>query len=174
MLKTVITKMNFLLASKLIVHNGKTLDKVLDSGSSRKMNLPVGSLWISSVELNMSDYFEGTWERYAKGRTIIGVNEDDADFASAGLELGEKKHTLTKAELPSYDLYNASHYHKQYYADRTGTVWIGGSSGEGWNGRTVSSRNTDGTTIKISSGGSNTPHNIIQPSITSYVYRRVS
>lgn len=37
-----------------------------------------------------------------RGKVIVGWNPNDADFATLGGELGEKKHTLSKVELPAF------------------------------------------------------------------------
>ena len=44
-----------------------------------------------------------TWERFAKGQTLVGVNESDTDFSAAGKIGGEKMHTLTESEMPSHN-----------------------------------------------------------------------
>jgi hypothetical protein len=60
---------------------------------------PIGSVFISAVDRNPGNIFLGTqWERFGKGRTLVGVNEEDEDFATAGLEGGHKSlqnHTHT-------------------------------------------------------------------------------
>lgn len=97
-----------------------------------------------------------TWERFAKGRTLVGVDEDDEDFASAGLELGEKEHQLTVDEMPS-------HTHpitglKNVFAPKgsyNNLIYFSGSLTSG-------------------SAGDDQPHNNIQPSTTVYYWRRVS
>ena len=70
------------------------------SGASVDQIYPVGSIYISaSATVNPNEVFLGTsWERFGKGRTLVGVDEDDADFATVGLENGEKTHLLTAAE----------------------------------------------------------------------------
>ena len=37
-----------------------------------------------------------------RGKTIVGWDPGDTDFNTLGAHLGEKKHTLTKAELPAF------------------------------------------------------------------------
>ena len=65
---------------------------------------PVG--FIISTEnatFNPNNLYKGTtWERI-KGKVIVGVDEDDTDFASSGLTGGEKEHTLTEAEMPKHN-----------------------------------------------------------------------
>lgn len=56
---------------------------------------PVGSLYFSTTSTNPSEYFEGTtWEAYATGRTLIGVDPSDTDFDAAGKTGGSKTQEL--------------------------------------------------------------------------------
>lgn len=50
---------------------------------------PVGSIYISLDETNPSILFGGTWERL-KGRTLVGLDEDDTDFNESGKVGGSK------------------------------------------------------------------------------------
>ena len=100
-----------------------------------------------------------TWERFAKGRTLVGVDENDEDFASAGLELGEKEHQLTISEL-------AKHAHRASYM----TNWDGKTS----TGYYVISSNAGSNNQPTQDTGGDQPHNNIQPSTTVYYWRRVS
>lgn len=100
-----------------------------------------------------------TWERFAKGRTLVGVDEDDEDFATAGLEFGEKEHKLTIQEMPS-------HRHSYGYF----TNWDGKTS----TGYYVTSSAAGSNNQQISEVGGDQPHNNIQPSTTVYYWRRVS
>lgn len=97
-----------------------------------------------------------TWERYGNGRVTVGVDESDADFASAGLELGEKKHTLTVAEMPSH-----SHSFTVRATSGTAAAWR------------LDYQNVQGQTAGTNNTGGSQPHNNIQPSITVYRWRRV-
>lgn len=63
---------------------------------------PVGSTYITQDETNPSEILKfGTWERF-KGKVAIGIDEEDADeyFNELGKTGGEKKHKLTKEEMP--------------------------------------------------------------------------
>ena len=99
-----------------------------------------------------------TWERFAKGRTLVGVDEDDEDFATAGLELGEKTHKLTVTEMPS-------HTH-----ELTGSLTAGISSGAYLRAGYGSSKDSRYTV----SAGNDGAHNNLQPYVTVYYWRRVS
>jgi hypothetical protein len=43
---------------------------------------PVGSIYMTADTKNPGELFGGIWERFARGRTIIGLDEDDIDFNS--------------------------------------------------------------------------------------------
>lgn len=98
-----------------------------------------------------------TWERFAKGRTLVGVDEDDEDFATAGIELGEKKHQLIIDEIPTHV---HSIPHNKSGASGSATWPISGTGNQG-----------DTPTGAV---GGDQPHNNIQPSTTVYYWRRVS
>lgn len=52
---------------------------------------PVGSVWITEEKTaDPNTIFGGTWERYAKGRTLVGVDEEDTTkkWNTAGLQAG--------------------------------------------------------------------------------------
>lgn len=103
--------------------NGVDLSKTLQSGQdiqvgkvngvdveelSRKVSecpFPVNSIYMSLSAADPSSLWAGTvWERCATGRTLIGVDEEDADLATAGMTGGEKAHKLTSEEsgLPAH------------------------------------------------------------------------
>lgn len=68
------------------------------TGVSFDMIYPVGSIYISASDaIDPNGIFIGTtWERFANGKTLIGVDEEDTDFATVGLEGGSKDATVVK------------------------------------------------------------------------------
>lgn len=74
--------------------------------------LPVGSVITNSKQdFDPNIVYPGTvWQRI-KGKVIVGVDESDTDFATANKTGGEKKHTLTTAELASHTHTQAAHTH---------------------------------------------------------------
>ena len=65
---------------------------------------PIGSV-ITSISADFDpnkEYKSQVWERFAKGRTLVGVDENDTDFATVGKTIGAKTHTLTLAQAPSH------------------------------------------------------------------------
>lgn len=72
---------------------------------------PVGSIYTSINSTDPSTLFGGTWERFGKGKVLVGVDEDDSDFSEANKTGGEKTHTLTVDEMPSHTHTQNSHTH---------------------------------------------------------------
>lgn len=67
---------------------------------------PVGSIFMTVNNTNPGSYIENTvWEPWGQGRVVIGVDSNDADFNKALITGGEKKHTLTVAEMPAHGHY---------------------------------------------------------------------
>ena len=51
---------------------------------------PVGSIYLSVNNINPSQWFGGTWEQIAKGRTLVGVDTSDTDFNTVKKTGGSK------------------------------------------------------------------------------------
>ena len=63
---------------------------------------PVGSVYISVNSTNPSTLFGGTWEAFASGKTLVGIDTQQSEFNTVQKTGGEKKHTLTIEEMPSH------------------------------------------------------------------------
>lgn len=67
---------------------------------------PIGSIYISANRISPQQFLGGIWEPFAYGRTLVGVDDRDADpdmdFAEPLKTGGEKEHTLTVAELANH------------------------------------------------------------------------
>lgn len=133
-----------------------------------KLVFPIGATYITqSADTNPSTILEfGTWER-VKGRVLVGIDEDDSDFATFGQEGGEKTHTLTVNEMPNHnhpangtkDLYLMNDPTNSYAQS---SVQDSGNPGVSW-GKTVASQ------------GGNQPHNNLQPyKVVGYMWIRIS
>lgn len=127
-----------------------------------EMIYPVGSIKISTNNVNPSTYLGGTWEQYSQGRVIVGAGTttDSRKITKtfgAGSQDGEFDHRLIVKELPS-------HSHSYSYPD-IGTGY-GGITTVGVSGGSVSQ--TTGST------GGNIAHNNMQPYIVCYIWRRTS
>lgn len=102
-----------------------------------------------------------TWERFAKGQTLVGVNESDTAFNAAGKTGGEKTHKLTVNEMPSH-----KHTASTAYAVTAFTSGRAASAGsEGAFAR---------SSVEIKSEGSGTAHNNLQPYTTVYYWKRTA
>ena len=118
---------------------------------------PVGSIYMSIKSKNPGEIFGGVWERIAKGRTLVGVDENDTDFSSSEKTGGEKTHKLTVTEMPK-------HRHDMNYGDALG----GNGSGYAFSG-TIGS----GPAAMLYAGGDQ-PHNNLQPYFTCYIFVRTA
>lgn len=59
---------------------------------------PIGSIYMSINSIDPGDIFGGTWERLAKGRTLVGVDENDTDFNQPSKTGGSKTNSHTHAK----------------------------------------------------------------------------
>ena len=97
----------------------------------------------------------GTWERFAEGRTLVGLStkaSDPSDYKTIGNEFGENEHTLTIEQIPS---------HAHDLGISTMTKVAHDDSQE-----TDRAVDTTGTyeTGYVDEAGGDQPHNNIQPS----------
>lgn len=128
----------------------------------RETRYPVGSIYMSATAATADDVeamFGGTWESWGMGRTIVGVDPEDEDFAEAELTGGEKTHTLTVNEIPS-------HYHggiKTVSSETSGNQQQGVNAGRYY-----------GNELNTSSTGGGQAHNNLQPYITCYMFKRIA
>lgn len=142
-------------------------DDIADSplyGIIGNLLYPVGKILALSTDYdpNVSLGF-GTWEVFAEGRTLVGIDTGDTDFDTLGETRGEKTHILSVGEIPA-------HAHAQssgaailnYYTSGGGAILAAGS-----NVRV----GTNGGTANAGGGGA---HNNIQPSIVVAYWVRVS
>lgn len=131
-------------------------------------NYKVGDIYITTVSEDPKFRLGyGTWQRFGKGRTLVGftdeVSNDVPTWAkTVESEFGEYEHKLTEAEL-------ASHSHQLGISNMTKVSHD--SSQE-------SDRPVDATGSMfnnyIGQSGGDQPHNNVQPSIVVYFWKRVS
>jgi len=141
-----------------------TMTGTLTIGSNTAATLqavyPVGSIYINaSVSTNPATLLGfGTWTAFGAGRVMVGLDSGDSNFDTAQETGGSKTHTLTTAELPSH----------------THTVSIpssenGGSSNDH---ALFPDGTSSGETFTTAATGSGSAHNILQPYIVVYMWRR--
>lgn len=64
------------------------------------ISFPIGTVFITVVNTNPSNFLVGTWESFGAGRCLVGVDPGDADFSTVEKTGGSKylqkhKHGLT-------------------------------------------------------------------------------
>lgn len=139
---------------------------------------PVGCVRIfMSASVNPATLYGGTWERIGKGRTLIGVDESDDDFKTAGKTGGEKSHTLTENEMPYHthplaaNIWGWGNDGYDVYAPTQATVKPSGSN-------TISAMNYIGTNQwsgRFTAGvGGSGAHNNLPPYLTCYIWQRIA
>ena len=123
---------------------------------------PVGSIYTNAgVATNPGTLLGfGTWSAFGAGRVIVGVDSTDTDFDAVRETGGAKtdSHVLTIAEIPAH----------------THNVTMSTSDSDNDN---LSEGNTSGTSLHPTSstgGGQAHTHDIVQPYITAYMWRRTA
>jgi len=123
---------------------------------------PVGSIYTAVVATNPATLLGvGTWTAFGAGKVLIGIDSGDTDFDTV-LETGGSKtdsHTLTTSEIPSHT-HTASA--RSVDSGVSATSLSQGSEG----GATFTTNATGG-------GGAHT-HDIVQPYIVVYMWRRTA
>ena len=127
---------------------------------------PVGSIYISANRVSPQVFLGGTWEPFAYGRTLVGVDDSDSspdmDFAEPLKTGGEKTHQLTIEEMPSHN-----HSIKKQVDNNSGNkVSVGSGS--------ASLFYQLNDTVETNNTGGGQAHNNMQPYITVYMWRRIS
>ena len=126
---------------------------------------PVGSIYTNAgVATNPGTLLGfGTWSAFGAGRVIVGVDSTDTDFDAVRETGGSKtdSHALTIAELPS-------HTHQ--------TTLRGNGEDENQNFPSASDNSDPSRTMTsgATGGGNAHTHDIVQPYITAYMWRRTA
>ena len=142
---------------------------------------PVGSIYMSVNSTSPAVLFGGTWEAMPAGRVLLaqGTSEWGVEY-QAGSTGGEHKHQLSVGELPSHNHIAISndagtHSHtlgayandsggggKGYWFDRSGSL------------DTTKAAGSHNHVISISDTGNNNAHNIMQPYVAVFMWKRIS
>lgn len=133
-----------------------------------KLLYPIGSIYMSIQDTNPSVFFGGTWERIAKGKTLVGVDENDTDFNISSKTGGEKTHTLTIDEIPK-------HNHRDFYQVKDGAS--SPNNGGSYSGRPMVKGNNASNNTEFwntADTGGDQPHNNMQPYYTCYIFVRTA
>ena len=107
--------------------------------------------WFKAVE-DIPEGFAPVWD--IAGKTIVGLDPNDADFNVVGKLFGSKTHILTKQELPNIQL-----------SFTMGKEKVGTGN---QNGTSSNPSNSTGFTKTFNLGGGDVPHNNVQPSIVAH------
>ena len=104
-----------------------------------------------------------TWVAFGAGKVIIGVDTGDSDFNTVEETGGAKtdSHTLTIAEMPSHNHSLSPTLNSGSSTDGTPNVVAGGNSGSA-------------VSISSTGGGNAHTHDIVQPYITVYMWKRTA
>lgn len=137
---------------------------------------------MSENSISPEELFGGEWESYGSGRTLVGVDSTQTEFATVGKTGGEKNHTLIEKELPYIEggwavPVISEHGSKGVYGNAYGTVFgeIGSSNSYGITSGSRGSSDTSG--VQYGYGfkfGKNQSHNNLQPYITVYMWKRIT
>lgn len=124
-----------------------------------------------------------------RGRAVAGLDDMGSTAAGRlgtiltssttnGATGGTETHTLTKAQLPSYNLTvtDAGHSHPQQSPTAKSTFNINGLGGspvgDVWNGASSADTSTSVTGITVASGGSGAAHSNLQPTfLTTFIIK---
>ena len=120
---------------------------------------PVGSIYISVVNINPSEYFGGTWQVFGTGRCLVGIDTSQTEFNTIEKTGGEATHKLTIEEMPSHN-----------HVVNFDQIW-------GWGGTTSLATTSGGPYAGggyVRDTGGNQPHNNLQPYITVYMWKRIN
>ena len=127
---------------------------------------PVGSVYTSVVATNPNSLLGlGTWVAFGSGRVLVGINASDSDFNTVEETGGAKtdSHTLTLNEIPS---------HVHGYTGVQGNGNPDGSSDSVAAGQPTSyPRQTE---LDYEGGGAAHSHDIVQPYIVVYFWKRTA
>ena len=150
---------------------------------------PVGSIYMSTINIDPAQLFGGKWQALNEGRVLIGANGS----YPAGSKGGEVSHRLSTSEMPSHTHSGSSsnsagsHKHSDAWGEHTtvGSPAYGfyntsnnkfGTGGGGMVSYMMhsSSGGSHSHSVSISSAGSGSAHNNMMPYQSVYMWYRVS
>ena len=121
---------------------------------------PVGSIYISTSSTNPGTTFNrGTWEAFATGRTLVGIDTSQSEFDTVEETGGAKTHTLSINEMPSHN-----HGFTIYRTNGVAQAAVPGKA---------SDADTPNGASTTSEGGGQA-HNNLQPYIVTYMWKRTA
>ena len=144
---------------------------------------PVGSIYASTASTNPGTLFGGTWEALPAGRVLLaqGTSTWGTTYA-AGSTGGEATHTLTIGELPSHNhwvtpnvlMWAAASQRNEANQSLAPQVALGsGGATSGTDGPYFIDRLISSVRY-VQDNGSSEAHNIMQPFISVYMFKRTA
>ena len=124
---------------------------------------PIGSIYFTASAVNPSTSIGGTWQRYAQGKCLFSVDDNDTDF-SFETTGGVKEVVLTEAQMPS-------HRHSVQDRSRNDTTSDGKANN---NGNRVNPSNMNYRSVDTSYTGGDQPHENLPPYIAIYIWKRTA
>lgn len=116
----------------------------------------VGDLYLTlNSDNDPAKRFGGTWKLIAKGKMLVGVDENDEDFNEAGKTGGQKTVTLTKSQIPKNQI------------NTTKNVSAGATDGYPMQG-------SYDVTGSLNFGGDGEAHDNMPPYFTCYIWQRTA
>lgn len=154
---------------------------------------PIGHIMATTSSANPSTIYGGTWKRIMEDRIPVGVDETDADFATAGIQAGQEEVTLGTAQIPSHQhdgttSANGSHSHS-WNLDNVQTslnaaevsicdhAWVSTRhSGSHYKPMTmgITDGGNHGHSFVMNSSGGGKPHNNMQPYQGVYYWEKIA
>ena len=125
------------------------------------MVYPIGSIYMSVNSATPATLFGGTWERFSKGRVLVGVDESDTVLATSGKQ-GGSTNPLT------------AHTHVTQLTTYRVTSGTGSGSANNLGRATDVGDKMTGKFGSVTSTGDNTYHNNWQPFTTVYMWKRTA
>lgn len=137
---------------------------------------PVGSVYLSVNNVSPQTFLGGTWVRFAKGRALVGVDENDSSINTSLKEVGS---SLLQQHNHSYTTNNpGDHTHRgRYRGGALGQYYFLRriNSADGYDGEDQVTYGAGGHTHSGTTGNSGAGNsNNIPPEISIYCWRRTA
>lgn len=129
-----------------------------------KNMFPIGYRMFVNNDKDYSNHLGFTWQKVAKGRVLVGKDEDDVDFNAIGKVSGEKQHKLTIAEIPS---------HNHDLLTKANWTTIGSTYGELARAPAINGNVERKEGDFIFAAGGDQPHNNLQPYEVVNIWERI-
>lgn len=166
-----------------LIVNSITTKQSNDSNIDFDMIYPIGSIYFSVNGVNPETLFGGVWERFAKGRTLVGVDEAQYEFNVVKKEGGSKdiqQHNHSIPSLSGYTNESGGHNHT-YGTKKSGSKAANGTyHGTAFNANDYNTSNDGNHSHTFTTNPNNTNtagtgnSGNLQPYLTCYIWTRIS